>query len=99
MTKSEKYKLVSHPINEFGVYQKVHANDAGWEHLNFEARLMKRGEIWEGNTVENEYGIILLSGNFSVETDKGSWQTLNGRKTVFSGIAHSLYLQKQNSFS
>ena len=99
MHKSEKYKLVSHPAKGFGVYQKVTAEDAGWTHLNFEARLMQKHVVWEGDTGENEYGIILLSGDYSITTNKGSWQTTNGRKSVFEGIAHSLYLPAHTSFS
>ncbi|WP_276502814.1 5-deoxy-glucuronate isomerase [Terrimonas pollutisoli] len=99
MHKSEKYKLVSHPSKGFGVYQKVTAEDAGWTHLNFEARLMQKHVVWEGDTGENEYGIILLSGDYSIITNKGSWQTTNGRKSVFEGIAHSLYLPAHTSFS
>ncbi|MBA3673908.1 MAG: 5-deoxy-glucuronate isomerase, partial [Chitinophagaceae bacterium] len=99
MIKSKKYKLVSHASKDFGVYQKISATDAGWTHLNFEARLMSKGETWEGNTGENEYGFILLSGNYSITTDKGNWQTVNGRKDVFSGIAHTLYLPRHTSFS
>lgn len=59
---------------------------------------MKKGEVWKGNTEGNEYGIILLSGNYSVKTDKGSWKSVNGRKDVFSGIAHTLYLPRNTSF-
>jgi 5-deoxy-glucuronate isomerase len=99
MIESKKYKLVSHPSKEFGVYQKVSAEDAGWKHLNFEARLMRKGECWQGNTDESEYGIILLSGNYSITTDKGNWETINGRKDVFSGIAHTLYLPRHTPFS
>lgn len=99
MIKSTKYKLVSHPSKYAGVYQRVSSEDAGWTHLNFEARLMKKGDTWQGDTGENEYGIILLSGNYSVTTDKGSWQTVNGRKDVFSGIAHTLYLPRHTIFS
>ena len=99
MHKSEKYKLVNHPSKGFGVYQKVTAKDAGWIHLNFEARLMQKHVVWEGDTGENEYGIILLSGDYSITTNKGSWQTTNGRKSVFEGIAHTLYLPAHTSFS
>ena len=72
MVQSKKYPLVRESINGFGVYHRILAKDAGWEHLNMEARLMKAGEIYSGETGENEYGIILLSGNYSVVTDKGS---------------------------
>lgn len=98
MPAEKTYKLVKHPVRPSGVYQKITAADAGWTHLNFEARMMQKGEVWEGNTGENEYAFILLSGNYSVTTDKGSWETVNGRINVFSGIAHSLYLPRHTSF-
>jgi len=99
MIRSEKYKLVSHATKGLGVYQKISSSEAGWAHLNVEARLMQKNEVWEGETGENEYGFILLSGNYSVQTSKGSWQTKNGRKNVFEGIAHTLYLPAHTSFS
>lgn len=99
MIKSKRYSLVSNGAAGFGTYQKITAADAGWTHLNMEARLMKKGEVWEGETGDEEYGFILLSGNYSVRTDKGSWQTGNGRKSVFEGIAHTLYLPRHTSFA
>jgi len=90
--------LLGKPIATTGIYQSVLKNEGGWPYLNFQARLMKRGEVWKGETGEHEYGIILLSGNYSVNTDKGNWQTINGRKGVFSGIAHTLYLPRHTSF-
>lgn len=98
MKNRKKYKLVKNPTGTDGVYQKVTAQDAGWKFLNCEARLMHEGEVWSGNTGENEYAFILLSGNYKVDTDKGSWETENGRKSVFRGIAHTLYLPRNTSF-
>jgi 5-deoxy-glucuronate isomerase len=99
MMNRKKYKLVKNPASGYGVYQKVTAEEAGWAHLDFEARLMRKGETWEGDTGENEYAFILLSGNYKVTTSKGNWETLNGRKNVFSGIAHTLYLPRHTSFT
>lgn len=99
MMNRKQYDLVKHPSKYFGVYQKVTTEDANWTHLNFEARLMHKGEVWEGNTDENEYVFILLSGNYSVTTNRGNWKTINGRKNVFAGIAHTLYLPRHTSFS
>jgi 5-deoxy-glucuronate isomerase len=93
-----KYPLLAKPISESGVYQSVTKEEAKWQFLNFEARLMKKGEVWSGNTGENEYGIILLSGNYSVQSSKSSWKTVNGRTSVFSGIAHTLYLPRHTDF-
>jgi 5-deoxy-glucuronate isomerase len=99
MTNKKQYPLVRHPKKSEEVYQRVTAGDAGWTHLNMEARLMRNGKEWEGDTGENEYGFILLSGDYSVTTSKGSWKTVNGRKSVFSGIAHTLYLPRHTSFT
>ena len=98
MKKDSKYSLLAKPTAETGVYQSILKEETGWQFLNFEARLMKKGESWKANTRENEYAIILLGGNFSVKSDKGNWETRNGRKDVFSGIAHSLYLPRHTEF-
>ena len=98
MKRDKKYPLLCKPDGETGIYQHVMREEAGWQLLNFEARKIKKGETWKGNTGENEYGIVLLGGNYSVKTDKGNWQTIDGRKDVFSGIAHTLYLPRNTSF-
>ena len=98
MKRDKKYPLLAKPEAESGIYQSVLKEDTGWQYLNFQARLMKRGESWKTNTGDNEYAIILLGGNFSVKSDKGNWETVNGRKDVFSGIAHSLYLPRHTDF-
>jgi 5-deoxy-glucuronate isomerase len=98
MIQDKKYRLLAKSKPGFGIYQSVLKEETGWQFLNFQARLMKQGEKWKGNTWENEYAIILLGGNYSVKTDKGNWETLNGRKDVFSGIAHSLYLPRDTEF-
>jgi len=94
----KKYPLLAKSTSGFGIYQSVLKDETGWQFLNFQARLMKQGERWSANTGENEYAIILLGGNFSVITSKGNWKTVNGRKDVFSGIAHSLYLPRNTDF-
>ena len=99
MHRDSKYPLLmkSSQAKE-GIYQEIIAEDAGWEFLNFNARILKKGQVWKGFTGENEYGIILLSGDYSVKTDQGNWKTRNGRKHVFEGIAHTLYLSRNTEF-
>jgi 5-deoxy-glucuronate isomerase len=99
MMNRKQYPLVRHPQRREGIYQRVTAADAGWTHLSMEARLMRKGERWEGDTGECEYGFILLSGDYSVTTSRGSWKTVNGRRSVFSGIAYTLYLPRHTSFT
>ena len=99
MSRDSKYPLLmkSSQAKE-GIYQEILAENAGWEFLNFNARILKKGQVWKGFTGENEYGIILLSGDYSVKTDQGNWKTKNGRKHVFDGIAHTLYLSRNTEF-
>ena len=98
MIQDKKYPLLCKPCSSMGIYQEITRNEAKWEYLNFNARLLKQGEVWAGNTENSEFGIILLSGNYSIKTDKGNWKTVNGRKDVFSGIAHTLYLPRHTDF-
>ncbi|MDR1747098.1 MAG: 5-deoxy-glucuronate isomerase [Tannerella sp.] len=81
------------------VYQRFTAKEAGWEYLNFLARKMKRGETWSENTGGYEYCIVLMGGNFSVKSNRGEWETVNGRKDVFSGLPHALYLPADTQFT
>ncbi|MDR2232542.1 MAG: 5-deoxy-glucuronate isomerase [Tannerella sp.] len=81
------------------VYQNFTAEEAGWKYLNFCARRMQRGDTWSEQTGGYEYGIVLLGGEFSVESDRGSWRTVNGRRDVFSGLPHALYLPANMHFT
>lgn len=87
------------PNNRTAVYQSITPKSADWDWLNFEARLMKKREQWIFSTGQNEMTIVLLGGNFKVESDRGNWETKNGRKDVFSGVAHTLYLSRDTSFT
>lgn len=82
-----------------GVYHHITPQTANWNYLSFEARLMNKDETWQHNTMDNEMVIVLLGGNFSVESDKGTWETKNGREDVFSGVAHTLYLSRNTQFT
>lgn len=99
MHKDSKYSLlIKASQKQDGIYQEILAKDVGWEFLNFNARILKKGQVWKGFTGDNEFGIILLSGDYSVKTDQGNWKTKNGRKHVFDGIAHTLYLSRNTEF-
>lgn len=79
-------------------YQGITPEEAGWQHLHMEVRKLAQAQTWAGNTGPYEYAFVLLSGNFSVTTDKGSWHTQHGRTSVFAGIAHTLYLPRHTEF-
>ena len=99
MIRDNKCRLLIKPDNDNKNYQSISEKDVGWNFLNFEARTMQEGEAWEGNTGENEFLFVLLGGNFLARTSIGEWNTKNGRKDVFSGLPHALYLPPQTKFS
>ncbi|HRN58299.1 MAG TPA: 5-deoxy-glucuronate isomerase [Agriterribacter sp.] len=92
-------KLLVRPRSGNRNYHHFTAQDAGWNYLNFETRLLDKNESFSRHTGNNEYCIVLLGGNFKVQSDKGEWETRNGRKDVFSGIAHTLYLPRNTGFT
>ena len=98
MKRDKKCPLVARSNTGNGVYQSINLQEAGWEFLNFEARTMHKSETWSFNTEQHEFLLVLLGGNFSVQSPLGNWATVNGRKNVFSGLPHGLYLPPGTSF-
>jgi len=87
------------PRGESGEYMLVTPESAGWEHLSFAARLMRRDEVWEGQTGAFEYGLVVLGGICSVHSSRGNWPAVGRRADVFSGMPYGLYLPPNTRFS
>ena len=66
-------------------YQHITAAGAGWTHLNMEARLLAKGDVWQGYTGENEYGFILLSG-------KPRWQEFLSLGVIGTGLVAAWFI-------
>lgn len=98
MTRDERCVLKSKADMNHNPYQLIKREEAGWEYLSFEARLMQKSEVMEGFTGDNEFLFVLLGGNFRARTTLGTWETFNGRKDVFSGLPHALYLPPNTSY-
>jgi len=96
--RDEKCPLLVKSSRDEVTYQSITAAEAGWKYLNFTARTMKPGQKWIGGTDDSEYLFVLLGGNFSAETSAGTWKTWNGRKDVFSGLPHALYLPPNTEY-
>jgi len=90
--------LLKRPKTSSSVYQSIIKESVNWKYLSFEARKLEFKKEFEWNTDENEMVIVLLSGNYKFESGKGSFETKNGRKSVFKGIAHTLYVPRKTSF-
>lgn len=81
------------------IYQSITAQEAGWEDLNMEARTLDKGEQLSLDSKDCEMVVVLLGGNFTIETPEGQWSTVNGRKDVFSGLPHAAYLPINTKFT
>ncbi len=98
MNRDKNCPILARPSSDKEIYQSITSAEAGWKFLNFMARTMKPGQKWTGDTGINEYLFVLLGGNFLAETSAGTWKTSNGRKDVFSGLPHGLYLPQHSEF-
>jgi 5-deoxy-glucuronate isomerase len=74
-------------------------NNFGFEYLSFETRKLNSGERLESRTVGTELAIVVLGGTCSVESTRGNWAAIGGRKTVFDGMPYTLYLPPSTSFT
>lgn len=72
---------------------------AGWDYISFQARRLATGRSWSFASGENELAIINLTGRYSVTSNRGTWEGIGGRKSVFEGAAHALYLPRHTEFT
>src|SRR5512139_3133033 len=81
------------------IYLHVSPASAGWDFLHFAARKLKRGAHWSHQTGENELALVVLGGVCRVTSDRGDWDRIGRRKSVFDGMPYTLYLPRQTQFS
>jgi 5-deoxy-glucuronate isomerase len=72
---------------------------AGWELVSFQIRRLASGDSWSFETGENELALVNLSGRYTVDSDKGTWSGIGGRRSPFEGAAHALYLPRRTAFT
>ena len=85
-------------VDDPGLILSVTPEMAGWEFISFQVRGLKTCDMWSFDTGENELVLVNLSGRYDVESDRGRWYGIGGRKTVFEGAAHALYLPRRTHF-
>ncbi len=77
----------------------VTPEQAGWEYISFQARRLAANQSWSFTTGENELVIVNLSGRYTVDSNRDRWSGIGGRKNVFQGAAHALYLPRHSEFT
>ncbi|MCP4612160.1 MAG: 5-deoxy-glucuronate isomerase [Planctomycetes bacterium] len=72
---------------------------ADWEYISFQARRLTANQSWSFESGDNELAIVNLSGQYSVNSNRGKWSGIGSRKDVFDGAAHALYLPRHTEFT
>ena len=80
-------------------YVHVTPQSAGWDHLSFAARQMKRGDRWDFETQESELALVVLSGVCEITSNIGNWTDVGRRPNVFSGMPYTLFLPPGTRFT
>ena len=82
-----------------GLVLDITPDDAGWDYISFQVRRMAQGASWSFATGENELALVNLTGRYAVTSNRGNWQNIGGRESVFTGAAHALYLPRHTEFT
>ena len=77
----------------------VTPESAGWDFISFQARRLATGQAWSFQTGEHELALVNLTGRYAVDSTRGKWQDIGGRRNVFEGAGHALYLPRQTEFT
>jgi len=80
-------------------YIHVTPQSAGWDHLSFAARQMKRGGTWNFETHDNELAFVVLGGVCEITSNIGKWTDVGRRPNVFRGMPYTLFLPPGTRFS
>lgn len=93
--------LVIHPGNSTDpdVVVEVTPELAGWDYIRFQLRRLNVQSSWTFATGNYELAIVVLSGRLSVESNRGQWQHIGERSSVFSGLPSALYLPRHTSLT
>ena len=91
--------LVRGASHEGDVLVHVDPKLAGWRYLTFEARRLSSGSSYAFHTLDQEVGVVILSGSLNVDSPAGKWENIGVRSSVFEGLPYALYFPRHTSFS
>lgn len=86
------------PQGKSGVLVSVSREQAGWETINFSVRRLAEGQVWQDDTGDEEAAFVVLGGRLSIDWQQGPHE-LGGRRSVFSGYPHAVYLPPHTAFA
>lgn len=71
--------------------------EAGWEYISLRVQRIAAGKSWNYAPGQDEVCLVPLSGTCTVECNDQQW-TIGGRRSVFDGKPHALYLPVGSKF-
>jgi 5-deoxy-glucuronate isomerase len=80
--------------NDPGLRLSISPEEAGWQFISLQIRQLATGQSWSFDTGAHEFALVNLDGRYAVESNRGDWSGIGGRRTVFDGAAHALYLPR-----
>lgn len=81
-----------------GAFAALDAKRAGWDTMNFAAIRLGQGKTFEIAIDAFEYVAVVLSGRCNIRTNKGDFEGLGRRDSVFSGLPYAVYLPPETEF-
>ena len=60
---------------------------------------LQNGTSWESNSGENEVALVILGGKFAIKGDDFNFPEVGGRKNVFDGKPHTVYLPRRTAYT
>jgi len=94
-------EVLIHPVplarDKSGVLVSVTRERANWNTIDFSARRLIAGQYWQSNTRHEEAALVVLGGRATIDWGYGA-REIGGRKDVFSGYPHAVYLPSRTPF-
>jgi len=87
------------PRGQFGEGISFTPDGVGWEHLGFRSIKLQRDQTVAGSTQGTEIAIVVLGGQCCVSSSAGEWSGFGRRKDVFDGLAYTLYLPIDTTYT
>jgi len=95
---ADKLHFLSNDKGKAGAFAALDAKKAGWDTMNFAAVRLTKGKTFEIAIDAFEYVAVILSGQCNIKTNKGDFNNVGRRESVFTGLPYAVYLPPQTEF-
>ena len=96
---SDRLQVSANDTGRDGAFAALDAKRAGWDTMNFAAVRLGEGKTFEVAIDAFEYVAVVLSGRCNIRTNKGDYEAVGRRGSVFSGLPYAVYLPPHTEFA